>query len=108
MKTEPIKKIGIKRIFWGDVDLGSVIIYKVMPQVKDTIFFDDMLLNNFYLVTLDDENSEEAWGLGSTIDDALTCAENEWNRLYANTPEIEHNPFTKFKKTYAVEDKEGE
>ncbi len=58
---------------------GLVIVYRVTSGG---------LLDDFYLVTFDDLNSEAVWGTGPTPEAALECAAIQWDRY--DNPD---NPF---------------
>jgi len=63
---------------------GLVIIYKVISSG---------LLDDFYLVTFDDTQSEDAFGVGPTPEAALESAAREWDRLSDTEKERNDNPF---------------
>ena len=64
--------------------LGAVIIYKLTA--------DSSLLQDFYIVTFNDGNTEVVWGCGSTAEDAVEKASEEWDNLLSST-EGANNPF---------------
>ena len=63
---------------------GSIVtIYLITPST---------ILQEFYIVTLDDGFLEEAWGLGHTPNSALENAIKEWE-AYGDPDETGDNPF---------------
>jgi hypothetical protein len=65
---------------------GAVVVYKVkFPTVygkKEAI-----------VVTFDDGNTEEVWGAGVDLIDALEVASREYSHYFDNTPQKDDNPF---------------
>jgi len=66
---------------------GAAYIYKVTPIPVPG----GMRIEEFYLVTFSDDNTEIAWGIGSDIKEALEEATKRW----AKVADEEENPFKK-------------
>ena len=82
-------KVTLKEVlFYEDEEMGgAVIIYKL--QNDD----DQLVLDDFYMVTFDDVSNEMVWGVGSTPELALQRAEKEWNILNKDEGDSSINPF---------------
>jgi len=65
---------------------GAVYVYEVRPQPIEA----GMHIEEFYICTFDDGNTEIVWGCGSTIREALENAIPQWAKVVG---EEEENPF---------------
>jgi len=82
-------KVTLKEVlFYEDNEMGgAVIVYKLVNND------DQLVLNDFYIVTFDDVSNEMVWGVGSTPELALENAEREWDRLNKDEGDNSINPF---------------
>ena len=82
-------KVTLKEVlFYEDNEMGgAVIVYKLVNND------DQLVLNDFYIVTFDDVSNEMVWGVGSTPELALENAEREWDRLNKDEGDDNLNPF---------------
>jgi len=89
-QTTPVE--GVKmfkaQVFDGlaTAPFGAVVIYRVEADSS-------LPLQNFHLVAFYDGNLEVVWGCGSTAEDAVEKAAQEWDNLLDSSPERENNPF---------------
>ena len=65
---------------------GAVYIYKVTPQPIPGV----MYLEEFYVASFSDDNTEIAWGIGSSPEEAIKNAKERWAK-YTD----DDNPFKK-------------
>jgi len=65
---------------------GAVVVYRVEADSS-------LPLQNFYIAAFNDGNIEVTWGCGTTPEDALSRASEEWDNLLSSSPERENNPF---------------
>jgi len=101
-QTNPLEGVKMERVHVFDglitAPLGAVIIYKLTA--------DSSLLQDFYIVTFNDGNTEVTWGCGTTPLDAVEKAAEEHDNLLSSTPEGANNPFREVMMIF--KDMEGE